>query len=394
MSSIVIAGQLILEQVQDLNATHLFSSYHALSDPVIMKKYASMVSYNDTIIEKRVYKRIKNYFSSKNLSQKAPWWMVIWYMLWTILMWTSFVSWLIFGSYAFLFGISIFYCAGDSLHSGTHYSIFKNVKLNVMFSYINGMFFHIPSAWIRQHVLSHHIHTNDLKDVDLYHFEFLHHIPMVNKFYPTWKLGWITSRLQESYYNNPLLRLMVFILAIMMTNIGPLLVQTPWLLVTSQYMGHNTSPLSRIECFIAWVQYFFVTSSICYCILQHGIMIAFLPFSISGIIFHFLSQVSHINEESQGHENIDWICKQVRASRGDYRYNSRLWNLLSIGLNLQSVHHVLPTVHWSHYPNLYKIVWEECENIERVDRSFFQAIYDYFYVSHRSKSYKKRRKDT
>ena len=58
-------GQLILEQVQDLNVTHLFSSYHALSDPVIMKKYASMVSYNDTIIEKRVYKRIKNYFSSK-----------------------------------------------------------------------------------------------------------------------------------------------------------------------------------------------------------------------------------------------------------------------------------------------------------------------------------------
>lgn len=37
----------------------------------------------------------------------------------------------------------------------------------------------------------------------------------------------------------------------------------------------------------------------------------------------------------------------------DYNVYSRFWNIVSGGLNAQSLHHLFPTVHNSHYPDLY-----------------------------------------
>ena len=84
-----------------------------------------------------------------------------------------------------------------------------------------------------------------------------------------------------------------------------------------------------------------------------------LPLAIHSLLFYAFSQVSHINKESMSVDGLSWSKRQVRASRGDYSPSSRfLWPLISTGLNMQSIHHLFPTIHWFWYPFIANHVFE------------------------------------
>lgn len=119
-----------------------------------------------------------------------------------------------------------------------------------------------------------------------------------------------------------------------------------------------------------------------------------LPWLILGFIFHYFTQISHINEEcfsSQGmacksigdtskeplksqrasckissdlskepefdSSPTDWAVHQIHST-WDYQTTSRLMNFLSVSLNNQIVHHLFPSIHPCHYPDLSPIVCE------------------------------------
>ena len=90
---------------------------------------------------------------------------------------------------------------------------------------------------------------------------------------------------------------------------------------------------------------------------------SFVPFMISSLLFMIVTQVSHIQKETQLPEVLadpDFFRRQARTSL-DYSYNSQLWRFLTGGLNVQSIHHVMPGVHTSHYTDLYGKFYAICE---------------------------------
>merc|ERR1719396_153422 len=92
------------------------------------------------------------------------------------------------------------------------------------------------------------------------------------------------------------------------------------------------------------------------------------------------TQTSHLNDDSQedtDDQPSEWAVAQVRASRGDYSYNSMIWCAISGGLHLQSVHHVFPMVHWAHYPSIYRYVWNAARE-ERKPKNIGTVLCEHF----------------
>ena len=53
----------------------------------------------------------------------------------------------------FVMGLMIWFCSGDILHASTHYAVFTNANANLLLGWSCGWMHHVPSMWIRQHVL-------------------------------------------------------------------------------------------------------------------------------------------------------------------------------------------------------------------------------------------------
>lgn len=97
------------------------------------------------------------------------------------------------------------------------------------------------------------------------------------------------------------------------------------------------------------------------------------PWCMHGLLFYGFTQFSHIQQEcfhvkphdvevsGKGDRHFrEWGVHMVMHAF-DYAIESRLWLHLSIGLNLQVVHHLFPQVAWCHYKDLVPIVQEVCD---------------------------------
>merc|ERR1719410_365591 len=73
---------------------------------------------------------------------------------------------------ALVLGVAIWYTSVDILHNGMHFAIFESPRANLILAYVVGMWSCLPSAWMRQHNILHHSHTNHDDDPDLHHFHF------------------------------------------------------------------------------------------------------------------------------------------------------------------------------------------------------------------------------
>ena len=92
-----------------------------------------------------------------------------------------------------------------------------------------------------------------------------------------------------------------------------------------------------------------------------------LPRVGHGGLFYTFSQVSHIQDEATQIKVSDsWIVHQIESCV-DYSTTSLFWNVMSIGLNNQTLHHLFPSVHPCHFVELSPILDEFCadHNIKR-----------------------------
>merc|ERR1712096_351276 len=89
----------------------------------------------------------------------------------------------------------------------------------------------------------------------------------------------------------------------------------------------------------------------------HGFISSFVPFAVHGAVYYAWSQVSHANAESEGVPcKGEWCTYQFNVARGDFAVKSYFWAFASVGLHLQAVHHMFPSIHWIHYPEIYPII--------------------------------------
>jgi hypothetical protein len=241
-------------------------------------------------------KKVIGYFADNHISPKAPWWMLAHYMFWVMVLITQSYTWLMYGGWlpSVLFGLSIWLASGDLLHSGTHFAVLPNAKLNSWIGYTLGCFHHVPAVWVRQHVLGHHVFPNvEGKDPDLYHFESITFFSQL--------LGW---RLSESSRFVKVFESWRYNLGIVMTltGLGPLLIESLEFvcfgtLLSLWVVPHKTrvSPLRRAMALVHWA---LVMGLLLLVGWRHGVLTAIAPFSIHGTIYYVFSQVSHTNNES------------------------------------------------------------------------------------------------
>jgi hypothetical protein len=115
-----------------------------------------------------------NDFKSRGVSSKAPPALLLYHFLWVLAVPVCLYQTYIRGSllFACLSGVSFWYGPCDLLHTGTHCALLdKRPLLGSLLGYLCGFYHHLPAAWVRQHMLGHHIDTNLHDDPDLHHFE-------------------------------------------------------------------------------------------------------------------------------------------------------------------------------------------------------------------------------
>mmetsp|Transcript_27228 Transcript_27228/g.52471 ORF Transcript_27228/g.52471 Transcript_27228/m.52471 type:complete len:431 (+) Transcript_27228:62-1354(+) len=351
-------GSLILLQVQGTDCTALFESYHALTKkPVneMLKKYyirdafsvemdaSCMFNWEAMPKYKKIQEQVQCYF--KNTSSKAPWWVMLWYAIWLVVLMCSCYYWATYGCKwaSIVFGLSMWYTSGDMLHTGSHYGICKDVRLNIFLAYAFGVFHHIPSAWVRQHVMGHHAYTNTKYDPDLKHH---------------YDWGWRNSPQDQPLAMHTQWKLRYPMLTLL-TGVGPAIGETiSWL--TNKPDIYGKSNILWWEHGLILSQWLFYVAIFVLAVCYHGACIGLMPLAIHGTIYSLVTQPTHINTESFTDEDQsrEWAVHQFQASRGDYSQSSLFLTFATVGLNLQSVHHLFPNVHWCHYPALYPIVCE------------------------------------
>jgi len=314
----------------------------------------------------------------KGRSTKAPAWALVWYAAWVLILLLSTWKWFANGSLAagMLMGVAMWCAALDIVHNGSHMNIFESPAANTLAASLLGFWAWNTASWSRQHNL-HHSTTNHEEDPDLHHF----HI-FGDYLAPLWGLaagGWRlaeSTRMKKAYTK----WMFPFTFYTMITSSALCFLEPVMLLITGHVLHSRTRfSFPTWEFVIAWMQIGTACTVLIIAMLSHGLLAGLLPMMVSSVFFYTFTQISHANEASGVPSTgmpAEWAVAQVRAARGDYAYDSFLWMLIAQGVNLQTVHHVFPSVHWAHYRSVWRILVRVAED-ERQPRTFMDSIRDH-----------------
>lgn len=367
-----------LEMARGRDCTALFESYHGMSDvPARMldrylipdapvSEEPDFFDWDTTPFHDALKERSRAYFKELGggmRAHKAPPQALALHALWLLLTAASLAGWAT-GHWWALVTLPLFYWVGPSnlMHSGSHFALTVYPRWNRFLAYIGSAHVSIWT-WERQHNIGHHVDTNlEGKDPDLNHFQqpyavmpgFRTHArqPWMGKY--RW---WAIAGAAQAW----------------MTTLGPGLINEPEYAIDGSMARAVPLRFPSWGRFVRHVLGRLVIVAICFAYPIwafdgfQAAAFAFLPLGLHGLLYFAFSQVSHVNSEcfvpedvESGERRIEWAVHQVLTSK-DYAQHSRFWSILSIGLNLQTVHHLFPQVDPWHYPALSNIVAETCE---------------------------------
>jgi len=208
-----------------------------------------------------------------------------------------------------------------------------------------------PFTWYSQHVVEHHCHCNNIdKDADLFHFT-------------PFRLH------KEDTSQGSQLEMGKVLLVGLHLGFGVPLNTLTGLLDRLDPAGFPSGTHIKLHEFFRrsishylamWSTVVLALVNMSLSFLVHGTLLQkvcfmALPYSLASLAFIIFTQVSHIQEECQRSEALhmsDFFKAQALTSL-DYSCDSKLWSVLSGGLNTQSLHHCLPWVSSCHYSVLY-----------------------------------------
>jgi len=258
-------------------------------------------------------------------------------------------------------------------HDGSHFAVSRKPWINRLCSYLSFPTCYPTSTWFIQHVVQHHVYTNDTDDVDLYHF-----LPVCRT---TRITGWATQFALQ----------MLSIFLVIPTTAGHLFFVVPLDLLTGQLDAitgtKRYNQCQNLEDFIArrrtliWCELVlamvFPAASVATWGFFEGFQRCFLVFSVGSWLFIIATQGAHLQEECMiGKEDKSWAKRQSLSSL-NFKPESVLWRVLTGGLNTQSLHHVAPGVGSSHFTDLWPKYKAICEK-HGVELQEVGSIFEFF----------------
>eukprot|EP00505_MAST-04D_sp_SCG-Rhode-Island_P004260 Stramenopile-MAST_4_protein_4260 len=335
-------GKTIIELNKGRDITHLYDSYHwgqRLTQRAKNPKYRikevdakvecvpealSADTHTDQSIIRLQKHLIKLGYSSKNL--KIPWYGVLYFALGLSLYAFCGYQWFIHPTtlgkcvYGALFGQLAFYVCGFLQHEGCHTALSNHMWINKVGAYLLMPWGH-PGVWLYKHVIQHHPNTNTTMDGDI---QFEGPILRHHKANPLTALHKIQS------YTINFLSMFVSLSHPMNFDI--------W----GQYPLTTAMYLSSFLAVFGTQMY-----------LTGSFLLGFLPIASFGLVFVFVTQLSHIQEECIDQTKVltkppNFTKHQISACF-DYNHNSFLISAFSIFLNFQTYHHLVPGISHFHF---------------------------------------------
>ncbi|MDA0746959.1 MAG: fatty acid desaturase [bacterium] len=239
-------------------------------------------------------------------------------------------------------------------HDALHFALSRNWRINRTIPYLFPWFIS-PKMWMHQHVIAHHIFTNDPKrDPDIRaEPRILRQTPSTAWCPVHGKQGRIVRLLV--LYALPLiirhvLRDHVMRIRGWFNDAVPLVINPRW-----RRWVHMVGRVAVAVNLLAWPFFFFPFGK--------ALAFAFLPSLILSEVFLLFSQVNHateINLEAGETPSSNWYESQVRASCS-FGMDSYIAFILSGGLNLQIEHHLFPGINHAHLFKLSPQIRAICE---------------------------------
>jgi len=248
---------------------------------------------------------------------------------------------------------------GNVAHDASHFGLSARPWVNSVFAYSSAPMFFNSTAWYIQHIIQHHVYTNDEDDVDLYHFLPVCRCSRFSKWCPTFAMQWLsvflalpTSVCHLSFVV-PLDLLTRYIDPVTKTrryeqceNVADLVAGVKWALII-EFVVSFSFPVAMFYC--------------------HGLLKGFVwlatTYTIASYLFIIMTQGAHLQDEAQiGKDygsDFSWAKRQVLTAV-NFSPQSRFWWLASGGLNMQGLHHILPSVSATHLRDMYPLFREVC----------------------------------
>lgn len=361
-------GARAIELGRNRDCTGLFESYHVFSDQAKLEKVLARfeiksegtaktqapaqnstgLEFNDAFHED-VKKMVREHFQGQSSKMKPAY-------AWCFGFLTIFEAFL---AYQFMMGSNIalvlFPTVGWLMccnlgHDGSHSAVSSRPWVNNLASLAAMPMFFPSTCWNLQHVVQHHVYTNDHDDVDLYHFLPAARTSPLSKWTVANKLQWLT------------------IFLVLPTAVGHLLFVVPMDLLTGLFdpitetkryeqaenledfvANHRTViTLEFLGCILWFVANLYVQG------LSTGTYRLILAYSIASFWFIGMTQGAHLQEGCHFEKSrySSWAKRQAATSL-NFCPDSHFWSFMSGGLNVQSLHHVIPVIGSSHFVDLY-----------------------------------------
>ena len=226
-------------------------------------------------------------------------------------------------------------------HDALHFGLSRSWHVNALLPYVFP-WFSSPKLWMHQHVIGHHVFTNDaLRDPDMRVAPRVLRQGMRSEWCPMHARQGRVVRLLLLYalvlVLRPLFRDHLQRLRGWFNGAVPLVFGSPW-----RRWAHIAGRIAVAASLFVWPFLLFS--------FWKAVAFALVPMLILGELFAFFSQVNHVTEpnvSAAGESRSNWYESQVRTSCS-YATDSYLAFILSGGLNLQIEHHLLPGVNHAH----------------------------------------------
>jgi len=240
----------------------------------------------------------------------------------------------------------------QTVHEGTHSALSSNPLVNKIAIFAAHPIILNAYCWFHQHMVSHHQYTNDpARDVDLHHLR--------------------PARLHPSLPLDPTASGGSFVFKTFFTTVGmsllwPLreLLQRP----TPRYSENVTPMPGALPLWARWLSLIPTLLVVLIPFVWHLPLLGPLPFlffwmypwNVTSLLWTMLTQVSHIQEDCQQPPADGQLLRWQVESAVDYSVDSEFVTIITAGLNMQSIHHVIPTVALCHFHKIYPEYAEIC----------------------------------
>jgi len=381
-------GAIAIELGKGVDCTNLFESYHVMNElhRYKLQKFEVAVAHAydghlevsaESAFHADIKAMLRKHFGgcSAGTAHKAKLGHSLLMTLIVILTLLTWIGWMR-GSYLALFGLPFlaWLLMVNIAHDSSHFAVSRIPVVNQLGVYFSSPLYYTDATWYMQHLSSHHLYTNDLKhDVDLHHGAARWHPekPHAKDYYGRKNLAWHAFAFVVSTI---LLAIVQPFFKFLLPALGFELPKGWWShYISSSVMDRvieqrtaagiaTTSRLAVNALLWGWA-----VAVLAFPVWTNGFtfkaaLFSLYPYVTSSILFMVVTQVSHIQPETQTKqviEEVDFFKKQATTSL-DYSCASEVWSFLTGGLNTQSLHHVAPSVHSSHYTDLYPQFYDVC----------------------------------